>query len=117
PGFNGGKTQDWTWLQDVRDLSMVTGSLLKTLGLSNAVLLGMGFGGWIGANLLCSSPGFFRKAVLVAPMGVRPVGDVIYDQFLVSSEVYARKGFHDQSRFEQAFGRIPDYDQLEAWEN
>jgi pimeloyl-ACP methyl ester carboxylesterase len=67
--------------------------------------------------MLANRPELFSEAILVAPFGLRPSDGVIYDQFLVSSEVYARKAFHDQSNFDQSFGPVPPYEQLEAWED
>src|SRR5262249_903985 len=57
-----------------------------------------------------------RRLVLASPMGIQPRQGQIFDQFLVSSELYARTAFHHQDIFNRIFSEAPDYEQLEAWE-
>jgi pimeloyl-ACP methyl ester carboxylesterase len=117
PGFHG--TPDpaaWEWLTNVRDLAIVQLQLLDALGLDRVSLVGVGFGGWVAAEMATMHPAGLNALVLVNPMGIQPRNAYIYDQFLVSTEAYARTGFSDDAAFDQLYGHEPEYDQLDAWE-
>ena len=117
PGFHGGgDPADWEWLANARDLAVVQLQLAHAIGLDRFALAGLGFGGWIAAEMatMCSTQ--LDALVLVAPMGVHPAENYIYDQFLVSTEAYARTAFADQAAFDTLYGAEPDFDQLEGWE-
>jgi pimeloyl-ACP methyl ester carboxylesterase len=117
PGFHGGgEAEAWDWMGDVRDIAAVQLQFLRELGVGRVTALGLGFGGWVAAEMAVMSPGVFDALVLVAPMGIQPREAYIFDQFLVSTEAYARRAFADQSAFERIYGAEPDFDQLEAWE-
>ena len=60
--------------------------------------------------------GQLRALVLVAPMGIQPKTDYILDQFLISTESYARAAFASDDAFERIYGAEPEFDQLESWE-
>ena len=116
PGYHGSDPPDWTWLWNVRDLAVVLGQLLQRLGLDRVWVVGLGFGGWLGAEMATMCDRRVKGMVLVAPMGIQPTERQIYDQFLVSSEVYAQRGFSDRAKFDDAYGSLPEYEQLERWE-
>ena len=115
PGFHGGGAPaEWDWMANVRDLAVLQHQLLLGLGLESPALVGLGFGGWVAAELATmSSPG---ALALIAPMGIQPVNGYIYDQFLFSTESYVRTCFADQAIFDDLYGREPEYEQLDAWE-
>jgi pimeloyl-ACP methyl ester carboxylesterase len=117
PGFHGGgEPSGWDWLTGVRDLAIVQIQFVKALGLDGLTLVGFGFGGWIAAEMASMQLSSLDALVLVAPMGLQPHREYIYDQFLVSTEAYARQGFADQAAFERVYGEEPGFEQLEAWE-
>jgi pimeloyl-ACP methyl ester carboxylesterase len=116
PGFHGGHPEGWEWLTSVRDLAIVLRQLLGALDLEQVGLVGLGFGGWVAAEMAAMGPERFSKLVLVAPMGIQPRADYILDQFLISTEAYARAAFSDEMRFEAVYGAEPEFDQLEGWE-
>jgi pimeloyl-ACP methyl ester carboxylesterase len=100
----------------VRDLAALHQLVLHALGLDQPRVLGLGFGGWLAAELATLCPGRFRRMALVAPVGVKPATGEIYDQFLVQAPAYVRRGFHDPAKFEATFGNEPDLDRREQWE-
>jgi pimeloyl-ACP methyl ester carboxylesterase len=79
-------------------------------------LVGLGFGGWIAAEMATMSPQAFRRLVLVGAMGVKPVHGEILDQALVSYIAYVRAGFEDQGVFDRLFGADPPTELLEQWD-
>ena len=60
-------------------------------------LIGLGFGGWIAAEMATMAPRDFHRLVLVGAMGLKPPEGDIFDQAIVSYIDYARAGFHDQA--------------------
>ncbi len=117
PGFHGSPDPSaWEWLTNVRDLAIVQLQMLEALGIERLTIAGLGFGGWVAAEMASMHPKQVDALVLVAPMGIKPEKDFIYDQFLVSTEAYARTGFADQAAFDALFGHEPEFEQLDGWE-
>src|SRR5580700_6133235 len=114
PGF-GEKSERAQWLRHPRDLAALYQWLLSELGAERASLVGLGFGGWIAAEMAALAPRDFHRLVLVGAMGVKPPEGDIFDQAIVSYIDYARAGFHDQAAFARIFGDVST-DQLVAWD-
>jgi pimeloyl-ACP methyl ester carboxylesterase len=100
----------------VRDLAAVYRWMLAELGVERPVLLGLGFGGWVAAEMATMAPRDLDRLVLVGAMGVKPPQGDILDQALLSHIDYARAGFHDQGAFEAVYGAVPTTDQLVEWD-
>jgi len=103
------------WARTVRDLATLHLWLINELGLQSVSAVGLGFGGWIAAEMATMDHRLFKKLVLVNSMGIQPKEGEILDQFLVSTTEYAKLCFHQPKGFEQQYGE-PDIDQLEFWE-
>ena len=114
PGYDGSERPDW--MRSVRDVAVTYQSLLATINLANVSLVGLGFGGWIAAEMATMSPQAFRRLVLVGAMGVKPVKGEILDQAIVSYIDYVRAGFEDQGVFDRLFGADPPTELLEQWD-
>ncbi|MDO9707011.1 alpha/beta fold hydrolase [Paracraurococcus lichenis] len=114
PGY--GQSERPAWMRSVRDLAIAYRWLLAELGLSRAALLGLGYGGWVAAEMASMAPADPAQVMLVGPMGIRPAEGEILDQALVSHIDYARAGFHDQAAFEAVYGAEPSTDQLVEWD-
>ena len=113
PGF--GVPERPQWMRHPRDIASLYQWLLADLGIERASLVGLGFGGWIAAEMAALAPRDFHRLVLVGAMGVKPPEGDIYDQAIVSYIDYARAGFRDQAAFARIFGDVST-DQLEAWD-
>jgi len=114
PGF--GKSERPDWLRSARDVAVIYRGLLSKLGMEKAALVGLGFGGWIAAEMASMGPSDPAHLVLVGAMGVKPTEGDILDQAIVGYIDYARAGFHDQKAFDAVYGAEPSNDQLEAWD-
>jgi pimeloyl-ACP methyl ester carboxylesterase len=114
PGW--GRSPRAEWMRSVRDLAVMHRGLLAGLGIEKATLVGLGFGGWVAAEMATMAPRDIARLVLVAPMGIKPPEGDILDQAIVSYIDYARAGFHDQKAFDKLYGAEPSTDQLEAWD-
>lgn len=114
PGYGGSERLDWA--RHPRDLAIVLGFLLDRLGLSAITLLGLGFGGWLAAELATMHQGRLKRLLLVGAAGIRPEKGYILDQMLISHAEYAQAGFHDPANFERIFGAEPSAEQQRAWD-
>jgi pimeloyl-ACP methyl ester carboxylesterase len=114
PGW--GSSQRPEWMRSVRDIAAMYRMLLLGLGVEKASLAGLGFGGWIAAEMLTYASNDIGSVVLVGSMGVKPSEGYILDQAIVSYIDYARAAFHDDKAFATVYGAEPSTDQLEAWD-
>jgi len=113
PGF--GSEERPPWLRHPRDLAALYQWLLAELGAERASLVGLGFGGWIAAEMAALAPRDFHRLVLVGAMGVKPPEGDIFDQAIVSYIDYAQANFHDPAAFARIYGEVST-DQLVAWD-
>jgi pimeloyl-ACP methyl ester carboxylesterase len=114
PGF--GRSDRPDWMRSVRDIAAIYQWLLAELRVERAGLVGLGFGGWIAAEMATLAPRDFGGLVLVDAMGVKPPAGEILDQALLNHVAYIRAGLHNQATFEAVFGAEPPTEQLESWE-
>ena len=118
PGYDQSERPDW--MRSVRDVAVVYQWLLGERELTRepgrVSLLGLGFGGWIAAEMATMAPRAFRRLVLVGAMGIKPERGEIADQALLSYIDYVRRGFADQGAFDRLFGAEPATATLEQWD-
>ena len=114
PGFDKSDRPDW--MRNVRDLAAVYQWFLKGQKLRQLHVIGLGFGGWIAAEMATMNHYQLKKLVLVSAMGIQPTRGEIMDQFLTYTTDYIAAGFFDQSKMEQLYGTEPEVDQLVTWE-
>ena len=105
-----------TWMRSVRDLAVLYRGILAGLAIERPILVGLGFGGWIAAEMATMAPNDLDRLVLVGAMGVHPREGYILDQALISHIDYARAAFHDQAAFDAVYGAEPTTDQLVDWD-
>ena len=113
PGY--GKSERPQWLRSVRDVAVMYQWLLSDLGVELPSLIGLGFGGWIAAEMATMAPRDFYRLVLVGAMGLKPPEGNILDQAILSYIDYARAGFYDQAAFARVYGDVST-DQLVDWD-
>ena len=104
------------WLRSVRDVAAIYQGLLAERGLTGVTLVGLGFGGWMAAEMATMAPRDFRRLVLVGAMGIKPERGEILDQALVSYVDYVRAGFSDPAALERTFGAELPTPVLEQWD-
>ncbi|HUM14527.1 MAG TPA: alpha/beta hydrolase [Candidatus Nitrosotalea sp.] len=114
PGYDGSERP--AWMRSVRDVAVTYQALLAVRGLADVSLVGLGFGGWIAAEMATMAPSALRRLVLVGAMGIKPGEGEILDQALVSYIDYVRAGFEDQAAFDRLFSPDPPTPQLEQWD-
>jgi pimeloyl-ACP methyl ester carboxylesterase len=114
PGYD--KSERPAWMRNVRDVAVVHQWLISRLGLLDVSVVGLGFGGWIAAEMATMAPRAFKKLVLVGAMGIKPEHGEIADQALVSYIDYVRLGFSDQSIYDRLYGAETPTKTLEQWD-
>ena len=115
PGYD--KSERPMWMRSVRDMAVVYQWLLGQQNIGPEVtVVGLGFGGWIAAEMATMAPRGLRRLVLVGAMGVKPERGEIADQALLSYIAYVRQGFADQRAFDRTFGAEPPTSLLEQWD-
>ena len=118
PGYSRSPRPDW--MRSVRDIAVIYRGLLSDLHVQKVALVGLGFGGWIAAEMASMAPGDLSHLVLVGAMGIKPPhgdkGGDILDLAVTGYMDYARAGFHDQKAFDKVYGAEPPTDQLEMWD-
>jgi pimeloyl-ACP methyl ester carboxylesterase len=114
PGYD--KSERPSWMRNVRDIAVVYQALIAEKQLTDITLVGLGFGGWIAAEMATMAPRGFKRLVLVGAMGLKPELGEIADQALLSYIDYARLGFSDQKIFDQLYGAETPTKTLEQWD-
>ncbi len=114
PGFGISPRADW--LGNVRDVAALYRGMLGDLGLTGAPLVGLGFGGWIAAEMACFAPHDPGKLVLAGAMGIKPPTGDICDQALIGYIEYVKEGCHDPETFGRIYGERPTSEQLVLWD-
>ncbi len=99
PGYDLSERPDW--LRNVADLAALVGLLDDATPGDPGAYLGLGFGGWVAAELVAHSPSRVTRLILHSPMGIKPPQGEILDQFLIEAEDYARLGFATEAAYER----------------
>ena len=114
PGY--GQSSRPEWARHPRDLAILLELWLDRLSIERLDAVGLGFGGWIAAEMATMAQRRIRNLVLVNPYGLRPAEGEIMDQFIMSHEAFVLSGFQDRAAFDAVYGSLPSVDQLEAWD-
>lgn len=116
PDFPGwGRSPRLEWMRHPRDVAVIMQGLKSELGIGPAALVGLGFGGWVAAEMASMAPREVSKLVLVGAMGIKPSEGDILDQAIISYIDYPQAFFHERKAFEAHYGNVTT-DQLEAWD-
>jgi pimeloyl-ACP methyl ester carboxylesterase len=114
PGYD--KSERPAWMRSVRDIAVVYQALIAEKSLSDVTVVGLGFGGWIAAEMATMAPRALKKLVLVGAMGLKPERGEIADQALLSYIDYVRLGFSDQTVYDRLYSAETPVETLEQWD-
>jgi pimeloyl-ACP methyl ester carboxylesterase len=114
PGY--GKSDRPAWARHPRDIALLLQLFLDKLNVDSAVLVGLGFGGWIAAEMAVMSQRRFRRMVLAGTMGIKPSEGEIMDQMMIDFHEYAEAGCADRESFIRIWGEERSKDQQLAWD-
>ncbi len=109
PGFGNSSLPEW--LDSVDDIAYLYLELLDKLDIEQTDIVGCSVGGWVGAEMASKAPQRFRRAVLVAPVGVK-LGSAdkldIPDVFAIPQADFDRLVYKDPARILPDFSKLPD---------
>lgn len=114
PGYSRSTLPEWA--RDPRDLAILMLQLLRQQGLSDVTVVGLGFGGFIAAEMATMNTDILSRLVLVGAAGIKPPEGEILDQMLIDHAEYTRLGFRDAKTFDKFFGDLADTDVASLWE-
>lgn len=114
PGFGDSERPEWA--RHPRDLGLLVHALLDDLGIERCTLVGLGFGGWIAAEMAAANTQRVKSLVLVNAMGIKPPQGEILDQMLIDFPEYTRAGFATDERFAQEYGEAPPKEVITVWD-
>lgn len=115
PGY--GQSARPEWARDARDLAILMNQALDCLGLTSGVtLVGLGFGGFIAAEMATMDQRRLRALVLVGAAGIQPDEGEILDQMLVDFEEYTKAGFRSDAAFAELFGEKAAVELKQLWD-
>src|SRR3954451_18562480 len=81
PGF--GVEERPNWMRHPRDIAALYQWALAELGIERASLLGLGFGGWVAAEMAALAPRDFHRLVVGGAVGVEAAGGGLFDPAIV----------------------------------
>ncbi len=108
PGFGESPRADWA--RHPRDLATMMLALARRAGLREYTLVGLGFGGWVTAEMAAFASPELSALVLSAPAGMRPDSTFILDQVMEEPVAYLRAGFSSTEAFDAHFPDAKDKD-------
>lgn len=114
PGY--GQSERPEWARDARDMAILVGRLIDRLGLGRVTLLGVGFGGFIAAELATMNPAGLERLILIGAAGLQPREGEILDQMLIDYPEYVQAGFRDETAYHSALGEDPAAAFKELWD-
>jgi pimeloyl-ACP methyl ester carboxylesterase len=114
PGY--GQSERPEWAREPRDLGIILNFMLRRLNIERPAAVGLGFGGWIAAEMATMDADVFSSMTLVGPVGIQPTDGEIVDQMLIDYHEYVQAGFHDPARYTAEFGAEPSTELKELWD-
>ncbi|MFN0147809.1 MAG: alpha/beta fold hydrolase [Dehalococcoidia bacterium] len=114
PGWGGSARLEWA--RHPRDLAAVMLALGRTLAQRPYVLAGLGFGGWVAAEMASFAPDDLRRLVLVGAAGLKPDTSHVLDQVMMDYRDYVGAGFADPATFTRIYGEAISAEQRARWE-
>ena len=97
PGWGGSERP--AWAREPRDIAILVGHLLAALDVADVKLVGLGFGGYVAAELATMNPSRLQALVLVGAAGLKPSEGEITDQMMLSHRAYIEESFRDRETY------------------
>lgn len=114
PGY--GQSARPAWAREPRDIAILMDRFSAEISPAPVTLVGLGFGGFIAAELATMHQEGLHALVLVGAAGLRPDEGEILDQMLIDYPEYVGAGFRDEAHFHEIFGEEPTKEIKELWD-
>lgn len=102
PGYGQSDRPDWA--RTPRDLAVLLLQLAAKLEVDSAALAGLGFGGYLAAEMATTRPHWLTSLVLVGPFGLKPEQADIADPVQTGFAQFGISGFSSPAVFAELFG-------------
>ena len=99
-----------------RDIAILVNRFLAQVAPEETTLIGLGFGGFIAAELATMDQERLSSLVLVGAAGVQPEEGELLDQMLIDYPEYISAGFRDEAHYHEIFGEEITKEVRELWE-
>ena len=114
PGY--GQSARPAWARSPRDIASLVRRGIAKLGIDSYHLIGLGFGGWVAAELAAASDAGLKSLTLIGAPGIQPdegeIADVIFYEF----EEYVKLGFSSDEAYAEVFGEAAAPELKELWD-
>jgi len=97
-------------------LAVLLHQCLDAMGHDQVHVAGLGFGGWLAAEMAAMHQGRFATMTLVGAAGIKPREGFIHDPMTESWTDYSRQCFRDDAAFIAHFGRHPPQEIIDLWD-
>ena len=115
PGY--GQSERPAWARHPRDLAILLHAALHKMGIEGGVsLVGLGFGGWVAAELASMHLHGLDNLILVGAAGVQPEEGEIADVIFYEFEEYVKLGFSSDEAYAEVFGDEAAPELKELWD-
>ena len=115
PGWGGSERP--AWAREPRDIAILVGRLLEGVDLDQVKLVGLGFGGYVAAELATMNPSRLSALALVGAAGLKPDEGEIADQMMLSHRAYIEESFRDHDTYVRFLGdEEPPEEVRELWD-
>ena len=105
------------WARDVRDIAILCAQFIHHLQLDQVHLIGLGFGGYVAAEMSSMNASGYASMTLVGAPGLFPEEGEIRDQMMFSHRQYIRDSFSDEATYTAQFGDEPSQEIRDVWEH
>jgi pimeloyl-ACP methyl ester carboxylesterase len=114
PGY--GQSTMPEWAREPRDLAILMLQWLRAQELGDVTLVGLGFGGWVAAELATMDHTLLASLTLVGAPGLLPEAGEYLDQMLIDYPEYARASFRDEATANAHLGEEIDPNLSTLWQ-
>ena len=115
PGW--GASERPLWARDARDISMLCGHFIHHANLEPVHLIGLGFGGFVAAELAAMNSDTLSSLTLIGAPGLYPSEGEILDQMMLSHRQYVKESFKEEAVFVSQFGEEPSQEIRDVWDH
>lgn len=112
PGF--GESDTPAWLRNVADMAYYYLDFIDAMDLRGAHVVGSSVGGWVAAEVAVRNPDVFGTINLLAPAGIRVLGEQSGDVFIWDAAELAEGLFCDPGLVQQGQHAVLSRDQIEV---
>lgn len=107
PGY--GHTACPEWITTIHHQAIFYHWYLRTIGLSQVTVVGVGMGGWIAAEMAVMNDAPINRLILVGSAGVKPERGEIADVFVLTWPQVVRRAFHNPAsapEYQRLYGEL-----------